>query len=104
MRGRFLDGRSPVHLRHILTDTVSESVVLLLLDPVPDKGKGVLLCDPKALSLALMYMFLEDTLLRSTCDLYALLIDGLMSDICEILDALVPLRDVPDVSARSDVY
>ena len=93
-----------MHLRHILTDTVSKSVVLLLLDSVPDKSKGVLFCDPKALSLALVHVFLEDSLLRSTCDLYMLLMYGLMSDICEILEAIVSLRDVLDLNAWADVY
>ena len=47
---------------------------------------------------------LEDSLLRSTCDLYMLLMYGLMSDICEILEAIVSLRDVLDLNAWTDVY
>ena len=78
-----------MHLSHVLIDMVSKPVVLLLLDPVPDKGKGVLLRDPKALSCVLMDMFLEDSLLRSACDLYVV---------------IVSLGDVLDLSAWSEVY
>ena len=62
-----------MHLRHILIDTVSKPVVLLLLNSVPDKSKGALLCDPQALSRVLMDVFLEDGLLRSACDLYVVI-------------------------------
>ena len=78
-----------MHLGHILIDTVSQPVVLLLLNSVPDKSKGALLRDPKAPSRVLMEMFLEDGLLRSACDLYVV---------------IVSLGDVLDVSTWSEIY
>ena len=78
-----------MHLRHILIDTVSQPVVLLLLDPVPDKSRRVLPTGFEALSRMLMDMFLEDGLLRSACDLYVV---------------IVSLGDVLDVSTWSDIY
>ena len=78
-----------MHLSHILIDTVSQPVVLNPVDPVPDKSKGVLFTDPKALSRVLMDVFLEDGLVRSACELYVV---------------IVSLGDVLDLSAWSDIY
>ena len=70
-------------------DMVSEPVVLLLFDPVPDKSKRVLLTESEALRRMLMDMFLEDGLLRSACDLYVV---------------IESLGDVLDVSTWSEIY
>ena len=78
-----------MHLSHILIDTVSKPVVLLLFNPVPDKSKGVLFCDSKPLGRVLMDMLLEDGLLRSACELYVV---------------IVSLGDVLDLSVWSEVY
>ena len=78
-----------MHLRHVLVDTVSKSVVLLLHRAVPDECKRVLFTGSKALSRMLMDVFLEDSLLRPACELYVV---------------IVSLGDVLDLSVWSEVY